>query len=59
MELDRRVRDQVPEEEWVGGGAEEEAEVVWAVVVKDQVESVFVPPAEPKPPTRGAPPATS
>jgi len=35
MELDRRVRDPVPEEEWVAVVAEEEAEVVWVVVVQD------------------------
>lgn len=61
MELDRRVRDPVPEEEWVAGAvgeAEEVAEVVWAVVVLDRVENVFAPPAEPSFPTKWVHPAT-
>jgi hypothetical protein len=61
MELGRRVRVLAPEEEWVAGAVgevEEAAEVVWAVVVLDRVESVFAPPVEQRLPIKWVPPAT-
>ncbi len=61
MELDRRVRDPVPEEEWVAGAVgevEEAAEVVWAVRAWGRVGNVFAPPVEQRFPIKLVSPAT-
>jgi len=61
MELDRRVRDPVPEEEWVAGAVgevEEAAEVKRVVEAWGRVENVSAPPVEQRLPIKWVPPAT-